>query len=121
VVDELMTVVAAAVAAARAEERAKNVPWTCPKDGTLNPYGFMCIQCAVAAAEERGRDSESHDIYQLNFVFTQEQWYVEHARIFNDGVKAARDGWNAIPKGTVGDLLAVPMMVDAMFDALVKP
>jgi hypothetical protein len=38
-----------------------------------------------------------------------------------EGIKAARDGWDAIPKGTVGDLLAIPMRVDAMFDALEKP
>lgn len=38
-----------------AAERAKNMPWTCAKDGTLNPYGFACIECIRLAAYERGK------------------------------------------------------------------
>jgi hypothetical protein len=45
---------AAHEAAAVAAERAKNMPWTCSKDGTLNPYGFACIECIRLAAYEQG-------------------------------------------------------------------
>ena len=55
-----------------AEERAKNMPWTCGKDGTLNPYGFACIECIRLAAYEQGKAEmeQAHaaalaDMYEL--------------------------------------------------------
>jgi hypothetical protein len=43
-----------------------------------------CNFCDVAdKAEQRGHDNGTHDVYQSNFVFTQEQWDNEFPRILN--------------------------------------
>jgi len=48
------------------------------------------VRNIIAPAERAARDSESHDIYQSNFVFTQEQWDAEYARITVAAVQAER-------------------------------
>jgi hypothetical protein len=59
--------------AALAEERAKNVPWTCGKDGTLNPYGFACIECIRLAAYEQGK-ADAEQSHAAALAEAQEHW-----------------------------------------------
>jgi hypothetical protein len=76
-----------------------------------------CNFCDVAdKAEKRGQENESHDIYQLNFVFTQEAWDAEVERIKRDALADLRTKVDAI---TADDILQAMQKHEPDYDGIV--